>query len=221
MNADGSHLTPLTATADMVGIDHPTWSPDGASIAFSAQSSVDAPREIWSIRAAGTGLHPIPTPSTRGFASEPAWSPSGRLIAFSSYEGTGASGATSPSGIYVMNADGTNIHRLAAAGPGPAQSPAWSPDGRWIFFAQLSATWNSDHVSAIYKMSPDGGNARALTKGGFWDGEPTVSPDGTKISFYRYRGTRVTPHLFVISADGSGLHQLLAMEAGVASWGKA
>jgi Tol biopolymer transport system component len=218
MNADGSHLTPLTATNAMVGVDHPTWSPDGATIAFSAQSTIDAPREIWTIRASGAGLRMLTKPSTRSFASQPAWSPNGRLIAFSSYEGTGGAGPSNPGGIYVMNADGTNIHRLPAADPGPEQDPAWSPDGKWLVFSQLSTNWDTDHIARIYKMSPDGSNARALTKGA-WDGEPAVSPDGKKIGFYRTHGTGGHPHVYIVNADGTGLHQLLTMEANAPSWG--
>jgi Tol biopolymer transport system component len=220
MNADGTHLTPLTATAAFYGIDHLTWSPDARTIAFAGSENQGAPLRIWTIRPDGTGLHALTDPSTRSFASEPAWSPNGRLIAFSSFEGGGASSAEHPGGIYIMNADGTNIHRVSPAAGGPEQNPSWSPDGKWLAFSRLSPNWQTDHVANIYRMNLDGTNRRALTKGVFWNGDPVVSPDGAKVIFYRYRGTQVAPHIFVMNAEGTGVRQLLAMEASPFSWAK-
>ena len=50
----------------------------------------------------------------------PTWSPDGRTIASSARLRS-----------RVMNADGSNRHRLAAAAHG---NPAWSPDGRTIAY---------------------------------------------------------------------------------------
>ena len=78
------------------------------------------------------------------FPAAPAWSPNGRQIAF---EG----GSVAPSGVYVVNADGSGQRRLARNG----RAPAWSPDGRTIAFF-------SD--SKIYLMNADGSEHRQLTK---------------------------------------------------------
>ncbi len=50
-------------------------------------------------------------------------------------------------------------------------------------------------------MKANGTGSRRLTTG-FWDGNPVISPDGKQIAFYRYRGTNVDPHLYVINATG-------------------
>jgi len=218
MSSDGKNLTPLAATANFAGIGHPTWSPDGRTIAFAGSSEVGGPLRIWTIQAAGTDLTALTDPSTQSLASEPAWSPDGRLIAFTSFEGNDANGVPNPSGIYVMNADGTNIRRLTPSSAGPQQDPAWSPNSKWLAFSQLSPDWRNDHVATIAIVNADGTDVRLVTKGGFWDGSPVISPDGSKIAFGRYRGTQVTPHVFVMNIHGAELRQLLTMEASPSSW---
>ena len=59
-----------------------------------------------------------------GVAGQPVWSPDARKIAI-------AHAVTGPSrGIYIVNADGTNLHHLTRtagqADTGPAR-PAWKP----------------------------------------------------------------------------------------------
>src|SRR5262249_17505380 len=55
------------------------------------------------------------------FPASAAWSPDGQKIAF----------ANRPA-IYVIDADGSGLHRLTVRGT----QPAWSPDGRTIAFAR-------------------------------------------------------------------------------------
>jgi len=55
---------------------------------------------------------------------DPAWSPDGRQIAFTRW--------SEPQGIYVMNADGSNLRMVYQING--AKSPTWSPDGSKIAF---------------------------------------------------------------------------------------
>lgn len=61
---------------------------------------------------------------------DPAWSPDGRQIAFTSW--------SYPEGIYVMNADGSNLHMVYEVTH--AKSPTWSPDGSKIAFTWIYKT---------------------------------------------------------------------------------
>ncbi len=216
MNADGSGER--TILAGWQEINHPTWSPDGRSIAFSGEQSSGGNLVLCVVHADGSGLRVLGDPTNVPFASEPSWSPNGRQIAFVSFDGTSSTGAPNPSGIYVVNADGSNWHRLTPAGDSPEQDPAWSPDGTWIAYSKLSPNWKTNHISSIYRMKANGTGAKQLTSGGYWDGGPVVSPDGTKIAFYRYRGATPSPHMYEISATGSAAHRLLSIEAAPHAW---
>ena len=59
-----------------------------------------------------------------------------------------------------------------AVSSGPLD-PAWSPDGKWIAFSMRGDIW---------KISPDGGEAIALTSGPNYYFEPAWSPDWRRIA---------------------------------------
>jgi TolB protein len=123
VNADGTDLSPLTDLPAIVS--HPAWSPDGTLIAFSYRefpatglpSSYNPPWDIWIMAADGLDPHPLVADPGRSQLS-PAWAPDGTQIAF-------AGDATDGFGIYVANADGTQVRRLR--GPSEvAADPAWA-----------------------------------------------------------------------------------------------
>ena len=61
----------------------------------------------------------------------PDWSPDGRRIAFMRLAEPGTA-------IWMINADGRGLRRLATAPPaGVYRNPSWSPDARHLVFEQL------------------------------------------------------------------------------------
>jgi TolB protein len=127
----------------------PSWSPDGASIAFLGGAGSGA--GIYVVHPDGTDLHRVVTFS--GEVGWPAWSPDGSKIALTNsvmnrdYVPPGQE-------ISVANADGSGERQLTNLG---AQSvfdaaPAWSPDGDQILFRR----GRGEGIGALWTMNPDG-----------------------------------------------------------------
>lgn len=157
--SDGSTARRLTFGGGL-NVD-PEWSPDGTKIAFFSDRG--GPGEIWVMAADGSGVRRLTDgPSLN---ASPSWSPDSTRIAFHSerdfpggYE----------SAIYVMNADGTDQHRLV---DGAGLSPAWSRDGGWIaFVSHRDGQWN------LYAVRPDGSALTRLTDDSSIEFEPQWRP---------------------------------------------
>jgi TolB protein len=135
---------------------------------------------------------------------EAAWSPDGSRIAFSKSDGrTGA-------GIYLINADGTNLGRLSPEGAYDA-SPTWSPDGARIAFENRSDNRSIGH---IFAMNADGTNRVQLTSNRQPNSSPAWSPDGHRIAYATYSDTGDSgTHIYVMNADGTNRVRLTNNDA--------
>ena len=76
----------------------------------------------------------------------PGWSPDGRQIVFfrSGDKDCGGPDPVAKDAVFVIDADGQNLHRISAPSM-PAQFAEWSPDGARIVFvsAERSASRTS------------------------------------------------------------------------------
>ena len=123
MRADGSAVRLLRGGIQSRGGGDLAWSPDGRRLAFMNGGA------IWVMNAEGSDLLRL-TPRVPGkfglFVGwmSPTWSPDGKRIAYS----YSAKPKVDRDG-WVMNADGSNRHRLART-PGCAEVDVdWSPKG--------------------------------------------------------------------------------------------
>jgi Tol biopolymer transport system component len=192
---DGSD--PTEVHVDVPGfVRLPSWSPDGARIAFDVNSD-DEPHpkggnfDIYVANADGTD--PIRLTSEK-VDHNPVWSPDGEKIAY-------VHGWDLQSQIWVMNADGSDPHPLTYE-KGPNYLPSWSPDGTKIAFVSFDGT-----KSDIYVMNADGSDVRRLTDDPAHEDQPAWSPDGRQIAFTSEGAG--DPGIYVMSADGGVVSQLL------------
>jgi Tol biopolymer transport system component/ribosomal protein L40E len=135
MNADGGDQVNLTEGVREEDCD-PTWSPDGKYIVFS--SFRGGGPDIYRMDRNGGNLKRL----TWNGGRYPTFSPDGSVIAFVSDWG---------GGIYVMNSQGGNIHKLTISGLQMEHYEivdlAWAPRGGRIAFTLLVLTYPTKEES--------------------------------------------------------------------------
>ncbi len=153
----------------------------------------------------GSGDTPL-IDDTRAFVSDPAWSADGAKIAF----GLSGEAAESPAGLYIADADGSDVTLLFEDDTG-ATSPTWSPDGRTIVFESgLGHEQTGAGDRDIYAIDGETGEVTRLTDDPARDEYPALSPDGTRIAFTRRQGG--VADIYLMNADGTDVTQLMSGE---------
>jgi Tol biopolymer transport system component len=151
--------------------------------------------DVWSINADGTGLTRLTRSPWREF--DPAWSPDGTRIAYRSEPHAYPQ-------LWVMNADGSDKHRLAQDGG----FPAWSPDGSMIAYAPGGGPSGR---SGIAIMNADGSAQHRVPHTDFGE-YPSWSPDGKRIAFNN--NLAGSGRMYIVNIDGSGLVDLSSVGEG-------
>jgi hypothetical protein len=194
-----------------------TWSADAARVACETYGVSDPSLNgVYTIRSSdGGGLRRVT--DARGASDQPGdYSPDGRRLTFVRYSDDCAGC------IYVVNADGTGLHRVFTPPPDAFVSshPSWSPQGNELVFS-----WHAtpEVHSSLWLVHSDGSGLHQIpvqvapgqypcgapnadpSAGGCFD--PQWSPDGTKIVFGR-GDDGLGRNIYTVSTDGSGLFQV-------------
>ena len=132
-------------------------SPDSSRIAFSTLRhgwNVDSSGEIATARLDGSDYKRLT--ESKGMDISPTWSPDGSLIAFTSdreaYLSTEDDITSGYFGVYIMEADGNNVRRVAPSVYVLPRRVEWSPDGQWLAFT--AHAWHEG--GGLYTVSVDG-----------------------------------------------------------------
>ena len=148
--------------------EHPVRSHNGTRVAF--ESNRDGNWDIYV--AALDGSNPKRLTDAPGADIHPAWSPEDDRIAFTSHR-------DGKSAIYIMDREGRNQKAVVRT---PARLPAWSWDGKSLFFVSEQPAHEE-----LHRINLETGETVVLTSGEAGPGtrvwHPVVSPDGRWIAY--------------------------------------
>ncbi|HVE66397.1 MAG TPA: protein kinase, partial [Thermoanaerobaculia bacterium] len=161
---------------------NPSWSPDGRELAVGSEpvrhplSRSSTQSELWALDVASGRKRRIPT----GDAVQPAWSPHGHRIAYW--------------GLREGKAGQRDIWTVASRGGGTPVSvtddtfvdwsPAWSPDGRFLYFSSnRGGTMNLWRLAIDEETGRTSGPAETVMTPTTWSGQYSFSADGRQLVF--------------------------------------
>lgn len=173
-NADGTGAHPITNSLQPQQDVNPVWSPDGRTLAFARQISIDGKltaSQIYTVNADGTGLRKLtPNNIMLGF---PNWSPDGvKILAVSNpgceLETTGY--------LYTVHPDGTALTKLTPGTKFQYCGADYSPDGKYIIAAAVPGG-SINGQAQLYLSTPNGAPLRVVDPDpSEWQSEPNWEP---------------------------------------------
>jgi Tol biopolymer transport system component/DNA-binding winged helix-turn-helix (wHTH) protein len=180
--AGSVRITPLTT--DGGAKTCPQLSLDGERVAYSWAGPADDNWDIY-VKAVGTDTTSLRLTENPDLDWSPVWSPDGRQIAFMRASNQDVS-------IFTVPSLGGQERKLTDVEGAPyvsslAPALSWSPDGKWLAFAEKIS---EDDPSHIVRLSLDTLERQALTSPPdrtSGDHHPAISPDGTLVAFVRER----------------------------------
>jgi TolB protein len=146
----------------------------------------------------GTGYHSRRLTKDKEPENYPSWSPDGkRLLYQRDYDG---------SGIYMIDADGKNRHRLSPT-PGFDATPSWSPDGKKIIYTRIVGLIAAGQVpkTEIHVMNVDGSADQIILAKSDFSVEPRWSVNNQIVFMKRINESQ---QIFVMNSDGTNVKQL-------------
>lgn len=168
----------------------PVYSPDGKHIAFT--SDADGGDNIWIMDADGSNPRTV-TQETFRLLNSPAWSPDSQyLVARKHFTASRSLGAGEVWLYHVAGGEGVKLTERPNDEKDLGE-PAYSPDGRYIYFSQDDTPgktfhYSKDSVNGIYKIKrydTQTGEIEVLIEGTGGAIRPTPSPDGTKLAYIK------------------------------------
>jgi Tol biopolymer transport system component len=109
--------------------------------------------------------------------------------------------------LYSILQDGSGQPQLLFTPNSPKDhnyQPVWSPDGKYVYFAQINYQTISTTFE-VMRVAYTNGKPEKLVDGSYW---PRVSEDGTHLVYVSVDPQTAVNRLFIARADGSDPHQV-------------
>ncbi|HVO09149.1 MAG TPA: S41 family peptidase [Vicinamibacteria bacterium] len=150
--------------------DHPAWSPDGKTIAYTTDASGE---QQLAVRPAEGGAEKVLTRFDRGFVYSPVWAPGGDRLAFSDHEHR----------LWLVPATGGEPVQVAQDPYSEVHDYSWSPDGRWVAYSLTGA--NQQRGIWLYEVATR--KATRVSEAFANDFDPVFDPRGRYLYFVSTR----------------------------------
>jgi TolB protein len=216
MGSDGSSQSrlPTTCTAPMcLGDSAPAWSPDGSRLVFERAfgpivKDTAAGLDVVTANADGSNeqviLHYRSLEAQGQEPHDAQWSPDGTRIAVMILNSKAK--PRNASAIYVLNADGSGLHRVTPVRLN-AGNPDWSPNGKRIAF---NSFFEGQDFPEIYTVRPNGTGLHRVRREpkNSYSFDPVWSPGGGRLAFVHGVAGPKPPHIWTMRRNGTALRQV-------------
>jgi len=145
----------------------PTWSPDGAQVAFISDRSGE--EEIYLAPQDGSKEPEQVTRGGKAMRYEPRWSPDGTRLAFGDKDGR----------LFVLTLADRSVVEIADSPRGQVRDYTWSPRGNHLAFSMPDA----NGFSSLYTWSAADAQLRRITSEEFNEYNPAWDPEGNYLYY--------------------------------------
>jgi serine/threonine protein kinase/Tol biopolymer transport system component len=168
LNLTASLGLELQVRAGLGGVE---ISPDGSRLAFTARQTSSGQYDVWVVPAPIGGA---PVKLLQEFQGM-RWSPDGKALT------AVKANSTRGDALIVANADGSSQRQVASPQGGRhIHWPAWSADGRYIYFIYAFDTWHTE-PSEVFRVPAEGGALEPVIQSVRRAVYPVPMPDGALI----------------------------------------
>ncbi|MBU2277267.1 MAG: amidohydrolase, partial [Gammaproteobacteria bacterium] len=197
--------TPKQLTNDIGWQMQPKFSPDGKFIAYTSDEG--GGDNIWVMKADGSDAKAV-TNETFRLLNSPDWSPDGEfIVARKHFTNTRSLGAGEIWQYHKTGGTGVMLTEKANDQKDLGE-PAFSPDGKYVYFSQDNTPGNTFHYSkdseqgiyVIKRFERETGNIEVLLDGPGGAVRPTPSPDGKKLAYIRRVDFKTTLFLYDLAS---------------------